>query len=225
MASPRYDRSTGRTAALAVTIAVHVVLVAALWQVGPVRTAVLQHVPVFAQIITPARLAPSPPHPQSVQKHPPTVAAKRAPPALQRPPEVAEAPPAPAPVVSEVPAPAPPAIIAAPAPAPAPAAAPAIAAAPAVTPPRFDADYLRNPPPEYPAFARRRGEEGRVLLRVHVASDGTPREIEVKTSSGSERLDRAALDAVKRWKFVPARVGDAATDAWVLVPIAFSLAH
>ena len=47
----------------------------------------------------------------------------------------------------------------------------------------------------------------------------------INTSSGSDRLDRAALDAVRRWKFVPARLGDTPVDAWVLVPIAFSLDH
>jgi protein TonB len=47
--------------------------------------------------------------------------------------------------------------------------------------------------------------------------------VEIRTSSGVERLDRAALDAVRRWRFVPARQGDTPVDAWVLVPIRFSL--
>ena len=88
---------------------------------------------------------------------------------------------------------------------------------------RFDADYLQNPAPAYPAMSRRLGEEGRVLLRVHVDASGRPTQIEVKTSSGSPRLDQSALDAVGRWKFIPARRGEEAIAAWVQVPIVFNL--
>jgi len=101
-----------------------------------------------------------------------------------------------------------------------------VAAAPAIAPlvpPRFDAAYLDNPAPIYPAIARRQGEQGRVLLRVSVAADGRAASVEIAASSGSERLDRAALDAVRRWRFVPARRGDEAVAAQVLVPVAFSL--
>ena len=115
--------------------------------------------------------------------------------------------------------------------APAPVArAPAVAAAPvreaapaALTAARFDAAYLNNPAPAYPMLSRRLREEGEVMLRVLVAADGQPMRIEVRTGSGSERLDRAAEDAVARWRFVPARRGDTAVEAWVLVPIVFKL--
>ena len=90
-------------------------------------------------------------------------------------------------------------------------------------PPAFNADYLDNPAPAYPALSRRMGEEGRVLLRVFVEASGLPSKVELRTSSGSERLDQAALEAVKRWKFVPARQGDRAVPASVVVPIAFNL--
>ena len=110
---------------------------------------------------------------------------------------------------------------------PAPLAAsapPALPAPPAPTaPPRFDADYLKNPAPTYPALARRLGEQGRVLLRVVVRPDGTPEAIELRRSSGSTRLDEAALEAVKKWRFVPARHGDTPITATVIVPIVFSL--
>jgi periplasmic protein TonB len=59
---------------------------------------------------------------------------------------------------------------------------------------RFDADYLRNPAPAYPALARRLGEEGKLVLRVFVTPEGHPGQIELKTSSGSPRLDQAAQD-------------------------------
>ncbi len=94
----------------------------------------------------------------------------------------------------------------------------------AVTPPSFNVTYLDNPPPPYPPIARRNGEQGRVLLRVHVTSAGTPDAVEVRTSSGSLRLDNAALETVRQWRFVPARRGDETVAAWVLVPISFTLA-
>ena len=97
------------------------------------------------------------------------------------------------------------------------------AAPAALTAARFDAAYLNNPAPAYPMLSRRLREEGEVMLRVLVAADGQPKRIEVRTGSGSERLDRAAEDAVARWRFVPARRGDTAVEAWVLVPIVFKL--
>jgi protein TonB len=98
-------------------------------------------------------------------------------------------------------------------------------AAPAaiVSDPRFDAAYLDNPAPVYPALSRRMSEEGRVLLRVYVEAGGRPSQVQIKTSSGSPRLDRAAGQAVSRWKFIPARRGAEAVGAWVLVPIVFNL--
>ncbi|HEX5801848.1 MAG TPA: energy transducer TonB [Azospira sp.] len=101
--------------------------------------------------------------------------------------------------------------------------APASAPMVPLSEPRFDADYLANPAPAYPPLSRRLGEEGRVLLRVYVEASGRPGRIELKTSSDSPRLDAAAQDAVRRWQFVPARRGDDAVDAWVLVPVVFNL--
>ncbi|MCX7897724.1 MAG: energy transducer TonB [Rhodocyclaceae bacterium] len=92
-----------------------------------------------------------------------------------------------------------------------------------IEPPRFDAAYLDNPKPLYPPASRRLGEEGRVVLRVHVLPDGRPESIEIKTSSGYPRLDAAARAAVEKWRFIPARRGDEAIAAWVLVPIVFNL--
>lgn len=86
-----------------------------------------------------------------------------------------------------------------------------------------NAGYLHNPAPEYPALAMRRGWEGTVLLRVHVLASGSPSEIQVQKSSGREALDQAAVKAVKRWSFVPAKRGDKAEDGWVSVPIDFKL--
>ena len=91
------------------------------------------------------------------------------------------------------------------------------------TPPSFNAAYLDNPPPTYPPLARRSGEQGRVLLHVLVTASGLAQTVELRASSGSPRLDHAALEVVKRWRFVPARHGDQPVAAWVLVPINFTL--
>jgi len=92
-----------------------------------------------------------------------------------------------------------------------------------VTPARFDAAYLRNPAPPYPSAARRMNEEGKVILSVRVSPQGIAEQIEVKTSSGSVRLDDAAINTVRNWKFVPAKRGDTPVESWVQVPIAFKL--
>ena len=93
----------------------------------------------------------------------------------------------------------------------------------ALQPPRFDADYLSNPRPAYPPLSRRLGEAGKVLLRVRVAVNGTPVQVELHQGSGFARLDQAAMDAVARWRFIPARRGDEAAESWVTVPITFTL--
>lgn len=113
-----------------------------------------------------------------------------------------------------------PAVQEVPAPPPMPAPAPSVAAE---TPPRFDANYLDNPSPAYPALSRRLGEEGKVVLRVFVEPGGRPGRIEISTSSGSPRLDQAAQEAVRHWRFVPARRGEEAVGAWVRIPIVFNL--
>ena len=92
-----------------------------------------------------------------------------------------------------------------------------------LTPPRFDAAYLNNPAPNYPNMSRRLREIGTVQLRVRVSAAGEPLEVLMTKSSGYGRLDESALAAVKKWKFQPATRGDTAIEAWVLVPVEFSL--
>jgi protein TonB len=93
----------------------------------------------------------------------------------------------------------------------------------AVAPPVVGAAYLRNPEPPYPAAARRNGVQGTVLLRVVVTSKGLPARVEVEKSSGSVHLDNAALEAVKAWRFTPARRGAETVEGIVTVPIVFRL--
>jgi protein TonB len=188
-------------------------------------------------------IPPQPPLVMSVRIVPPTVTT--APPKpevneqpLPKPPKLVapQAKPKPAPKLLAAAAPAPTPVAVSPAPtfsepdpAPAvpetaaPAAKAAAAAAPEMTQPRFDAAYLDNPKPPYPNLSRRLGEQGRVLLRVQVAADGSAQNVQLQTSSGYSRLDDIALDTVKRWKFVPAKRGDEPVAATVLVPIIFSL--
>lgn len=106
---------------------------------------------------------------------------------------------------------------------PEPVAAPAAPAAPSESPARFDADYLRNPAPPYPPISRRSGEEGKVVLRVRVSPQGSAESVDIKTSSGIQRLDDSALNTVRKWKFIPAKRGETAIQSTVLVPIVFKL--
>ena len=78
-------------------------------------------------------------------------------------------------------------------------------------------------PPRYPPQALRRREEGEVILRVLVDVNGDPSTIEVEKTSRSRLLDRAAMDAVKNWKFNPGLKNGQPVAGWVLVPISFRL--
>lgn len=93
----------------------------------------------------------------------------------------------------------------------------------AYQPASFNAAYLQNPAPAYPSISRRLGEQGKVLLSVQVTADGVAGSVELQTSSGSTRLDQAALEAVKKWRFVPAKRGGQAASASVIVPVRFSI--
>ena len=92
-----------------------------------------------------------------------------------------------------------------------------------IEPPRFGVSYLNNPIPDYPPMSRRIGEEGRVLMKVLVTAEGDAAEVEIEKTSGSARLDHAAINAVKRWRFIPAKKNNQPLSAYVLVPIKFSL--
>jgi protein TonB len=84
---------------------------------------------------------------------------------------------------------------------------------------------VSSPAPRYPAEAMRRRESGAVLVRVDVGPDGVPTSTSLVQSSGSRSLDKAALDAVRRWRFRPAVVDGRATVGSVVVPIEFNLAR
>jgi protein TonB len=203
----------------------------ALWAL---QTGLLQRVLVLAEemvvpvaLIAPATPAVAPP----LSKPPPAL--QKLPPASKTP--VAAPTPSPAPPAAPAPVPlaiadAPPSANAPVGVAHAPAAVAPVAAAPS-TPapaarldlPSSDADYLHNPKPKYPAFSISRNEQGTVRLSVLVGVDGRAKEVKIKTSSGYERLDRAARDAVLGWTFVPGKRAGVPEEMWYDLPMPFKL--
>jgi periplasmic protein TonB len=207
----RPSRAAQRTGAL-VAIALHAAVVAALVTYTPARSALLSVAPIMVSLITPlppeAKPVETPPTPKPVAKPRPKPAEPQA--RIAAPVEV----PSPSPVVVTPPPP----------PTPLPAVPQALPQPQrAITAPIFAADYLDNPPPSYPALSRRAHEQGRVVLRVLVNPGGRADNIEIRSSSGHLRLDEAARDTVRRWRFVPAKRGDEPVPAWVLIPVSFSL--
>ena len=144
--------------------------------------------------------------------------------------------PTPAPAATPQPSPAPLAIApSAAAPAATAAAPTAVAAAPAaastgaavsappapakVELPSSSADYLNNPKPPYPALSKRLGEQGRVIVRVWIGTDGIASQASVKQSSGFDRLDQAAVATVLKWRYVPGKRGGVPEAMWFDVPV------
>jgi protein TonB len=81
----------------------------------------------------------------------------------------------------------------------------------------------RRVEPVYPPASRRLDEEGVVRLRVLVDERGRPQEVQVAKSSGFDRLDQAAVTAVRRWQFSPAMQASGAVTAWTQVNVVFKL--
>jgi periplasmic protein TonB len=188
---------------------------------------------IMAELIEPPKpkeITPTP-APPPVQKPP-----SRSPPPQAQPPQrvskpVAKPPAAPAPLPAAIADPTPaanaPTGVLAPQPTPAPIAAPVAPAAPAVSStvqmPTSDADYLQNPKPPYPPISRRLNEQGTSTLRVFIGADGVPQRAELIKSSGFDRLDKAALATVMRWRYVPGKRGGVAEAMSVTVPIIWEL--
>jgi len=230
---------------LAASVAVHVVVMLALPVVRMIEEGRPTVIEVTLRQIEPPRVIPSPPEPKlsppAREKPAPKKEARRVPVPesvpQREPPVTPPREPAPAPAIIALPQAESPVRVPAAEPdatprQEAPRAAPSVGktdtgsrepAPAAVTPPAFNAAYLRNPPPRYPVSARRNGEQGTVTLRVLVTREGAPATVTVHATSGSSALDAAAVEAVKGWRFTPARQGADAVEAWVLVPIVFRL--
>ena len=148
---------------------------------------------------TPLALAPLPtPQPTPAPVAPPTIAAA----APVNAPVLATAPVAPVPSLVAVPAPSPPA---------------------KVDLPTTVADYRVQSLPIYSLMSKRMGEQGRVVVRVLISVDGVPQQAEVHQSSGFGRLDRSAVEAAMRSRYVPLKRGGIPEATWVLAPIEFKL--
>lgn len=214
--SPRFDGGygTGKRANWPLIVAlalVHLALLYALVTFDVIPIGRAQPTPIVVELIelpdlavpTPAPPAPIPPEPvrQPLVNPKPVVALPIESPirmaAVVQPPKIA------------APAPAVPRLVATP---PAP-----------VTPPDFSAGYLNNPAPHYPIESRRLREQGMATIKVLVAQSGEVEELMLAESSGHARLDKAALAAVRKWRFEPARQAGKPVAAWVIVPIPFTI--
>lgn len=132
---------------------------------------------------------------------------------------------APPPIV-QTPAP-PPQILTAPAPPPAQAAViappspkPSVSAPVSVD---LSSKLVAGKPPRYPTESRRKHETGTVLLRLVLGLDGSVSDIAIAQSSGFDRLDKAALEAVRRWRWSPTLQAGQAVQVRGVVEIPFVL--
>ena len=215
-----------KVAVTAMVLAVHAL---ALWglQRLPGATPAPMVIPaqVIATFITPEPEPIVMPEPMPLAPPEPVVQPKPVPKPQPKPLPKAVASPDPAPATAPTgtldPEPTAPAT---PTPAPTAAQASATTDAPAaIVMPSSSAAYLNNPRPSYPSISRRMGEQGKVMLRVFVNAQGQPEQIQIQQSSGFDRLDKAAVDAVRRWKFTPGSRNGVAEAMWNIVPINFVL--
>ena len=234
-----------RPSALAVAIALHGALIAFVLSGALEKPHTeVEPPPVIVQLLTPVPPPkpepplpeppkPKPPKPEPPKPEPVKPQPRPEPPRPEQPkpepakPEVRPEPrPEPvkieAPATAVAPAPTPVAPPAPPAPPPPPPSAPSVTKPSARTEVSISASYAAaNRKPEYPKMSLRLGEQGTVVLTVMVKSDGSAGDVEVKSSSGFMRLDRAAADAVKTWRFNPATIDGKAVDKSYEVPITF----
>lgn len=204
----------GRALALAGVVAAHAGLMAFILGGRPAPAAAMSP-PAVVGVLVPA--PPPQPQPQPQPQHRPAPVPVRELPPSERAPLLPPQPVAPA-TSAEPAADAPPSPVAT----ASPASADSSASAP-VTLPRSDAAHLNNPKPVYPAVSRRLREEGTVVLEVFILADGAVGDLRVKRSSGFTRLDEAALAAVRRWKYLPARRGGETLALWHSQSLVFSL--
>lgn len=167
---------------------------------------------------TPPAPAPAKPAPAKPQKAVPKQMPTPAPVITKPSPRAIQSEPVPV-ATAPSPAPAEPTPVAA---APAPVAAPNPAPAP-VVPPTHIGGHLGNPKPVYPALSIELGEAGSVGLRVSVGADGKAQDVALARSSGFPRLDRAALQAVRHWRFRPAMRGGEAIPFVYTFSVEFDL--
>lgn len=151
--------------------------------------------PIFDPALPPSAITPPSP--------PPTQHLDLPPPDIEPPPHVATPPPQPQlPSVAIPPAP-----------------APSQARVAADKPP----SPRRRIKPEYPKGARQRGEEGDVTLELEISAAGTVDGVRIVASCGFHELEQAAVQAVQRARFTPARRGSSAVPATARITLTFRL--
>ena len=203
---------------VAIVLLLHV---GALWalQAGLLRRVVEVFVPaqVIVEMYTPAQEKPEPPPPVPVKTKlaptaPPTPLAVATP--TPQPSELTLAPVVPSPPVNtgEKSNHASATVSTATAPAP-----------PKLELPSSDADYLNNPRPPYPPLSKRMNEQGTVIIRTLIGTDGAAHEASIHKSSGFDRLDQAALATARKWRYVPGKRAGVAEAMWFNVPFNFVL--
>ncbi len=192
----------------------HIGVLAAVIMAKPAPAPVEIVQPSIQGVIVMAEPEPTPPPPQPLPPPPPEK--KPEPTPKPKPKPLPKAPPSERAVKAPEPEPAPPPPVSKP-------AEPAPAAPAPVVPPRADAGQISNPAPAYPSLSRRLREQGLVVLEILIRADGSVGEIKLKASSGFKRLDEAAINAVKHWRYQPATQGGKAIDFWYEQPLEFSL--
>jgi protein TonB len=213
-----YAKRPMRTGTIASILLAHVGLLAALIQFDVIEIQKKKADPLVVTLV-PEQITPPPATPDKPE---PVEQVRPIEPRIVAPDPVVVVPqPAPIPVATVRELPPEPVTVAAPA-AP---AAPSPATPAPITPPDASAASLKNPAPRYPIESRRKREEGTVRLRVVITADGRVKTISVAKSSGFERLDEAALDTVRKWKFKPGEQSGVAVEAVGFLVIPFKIAN
>ena len=88
---------------------------------------------------------------------------------------------------------------------------------------KYKIGTIKNPHPEYPMIARKKGWQGRLLLNVRVSENGDVISVNVLKTSGFEILDKTSVETIKIWKFTPARIGGKNVEDYLNIPVSFKL--
>jgi len=88
---------------------------------------------------------------------------------------------------------------------------------------KYKIGTLKNPHPEYPMIARKKGWQGRLLLNVRISENGDVLNINIVKTSGFRILDNTSVKTIKAWKFTPARLGKNNVEDYLNIPISFKL--
>jgi len=161
-------------------------------------------------IVDPPKPPPPPPPPPPPDEKPPPPIKNVAPPTTTPLPPPPEAPPI------DVAEPRPTDVVTPPSPPSPPAPTPNVEAS-------VDASYKNRNPPKYPPAALRAGITGTVVLIIDVDASGNVTNVSVEKSSRNRDLDRAAMDAARKWRFNPGSQGGQKVAGRVRVPVDFKM--